>query len=67
MERNQAVEIPIICESQQCANYGRVINIVSELTTNDLDLFYEDYNGTEPADYCPLCKKLGVAENAAYV
>ena len=57
------VEIPIICETDGCRNFGFRINTIF-MAKKDLELFMEAYGhgGEEPEDICPLCGKLGVAE-----
>ncbi len=59
------LKIPIICENDRCENCGQLVNLVSEVSLEDLDLFYENYG--RPAneeDYCRICGELGVAEDA---
>ncbi len=59
----QEIEIPVICENNQCENFGNLVNVVSEITTDEVDLFYENYDGSTEDDYCPICGELGVAED----
>lgn len=61
------IEIPIICENNQCRNFGGVINIASEINLRDMDLFYENYDGVVEEDYCPICGELGVVEDPILV
>ncbi|MEW6006482.1 MAG: hypothetical protein AB1695_14355 [Stygiobacter sp.] len=56
------MKIPIICENE-CVNRGSVINIVSGIPEEDLDLFYEDYDGSDESDICRFCGQAGVALN----
>lgn len=63
MENNSKIIIPIICENPQCLNFSHQINSVSEIAEDDIDLFYESYDGSDERDYCPICKNLGVAED----
>lgn len=63
MEQVSQVVIPIICENNQCSNYGKTINVISEIAEDDLDLFYENYDGSVPEDYCSVCEELGIAED----
>ena len=51
---------PIFCETEGCWNCGRMINLVSNIPVEDLDLFYEGYDESEPADSCNVCGELGV-------
>ena len=67
MAQNDQIVIPIICGSSQCKNFNRFINVVSEVTIESMDLFYEGYDGSDEADYCLGCGKLGVAEDAVWV
>ncbi|MDD9875081.1 MAG: hypothetical protein OXU22_06040 [Gammaproteobacteria bacterium] len=61
MKQNKQIAVPIICENPQCGGCGRVVNIVGEI--EDMDLFYESYDGSDDSDYCRVCGKLGVAED----
>lgn len=63
MAQIRQVEIPIVCENAQCLNFGKTLNVISEIAVDDLDLFYEDYDGSVEYDYCPICGELGVAED----
>jgi hypothetical protein len=56
------VKIPILCLTPGCPHEGQAINVVSEIPEHELDLFFEGFDGSEEADYCPLCGALGVAE-----
>jgi len=31
MAQNKEVEIPIICENNECENYGNLVNVVREI------------------------------------
>ena len=64
MAQNKRVVIPIICGSPQCRHFKQLVNVVSEVPIEELDLFYEGYDGSDSADYCMVCGKLGVAEDA---
>jgi hypothetical protein len=61
MVQNKQVAVPIICENPRCPNFGQIINVVSEI--EDIDLFYENYDGSVSEDYCIVCGELGVAED----
>ncbi|HET6201763.1 MAG TPA: hypothetical protein VFI25_03045 [Planctomycetota bacterium] len=54
-------EIPIWCETEGCPNHGDIVNVVLDVAGEDLDSFYESYDGSEPADFCRACGKLGIA------
>lgn len=60
---DKEIVIPIICENSGCQSHGRCINTISGIPLVDLDLFYDNYDGGDLADYCPACGKLGVAED----
>ncbi len=62
MAKYMTVKIPVICKNTQCSNFGNLVNKIT-LSTDNIDLFYESYDGTEQKDYCPICKELGVAED----
>ena len=55
--------IPVVCEEDGCSNYGCIVNHVTGVSFVLLDLFYENYDESEPADYCPVCGVWGVAED----
>jgi hypothetical protein len=57
------MKVPIFCETEGCPNSGKVVNWVTNIPVEDLDLFYEGYDGSEEADYCNICGELGVAED----
>lgn len=63
MAQSKEVKIPIVCENDECENYGNLINVVSEIDIGDIDLFYENYDGSVEYDYCQICGQLGVAED----
>lgn len=63
MAQATKIEIPIICENTQCRNFGKVINLISGIAIEDLDLFYENYDGSVEEDECPVCGEIGVAED----
>ncbi len=63
MAQATEVKIPIICENNYCQNFGKTINTVSGMTIMELDLFYENYDGSVDEDYCSVCGELGVAED----
>ena len=63
MAQKKTVSVPITCGNGKCSNFGNLINCVTELVEEDIDLFYEGYDGSDSADYCPLCNELGVAED----
>lgn len=60
---SQFVSIPIICETLDCPNDCRLINLISEYPADMIDAFFEDYDGSEPEDRCPLCGEAGIAHN----
>ena len=55
--------IPIVCRTAGCAGAGREVNRVSGIPPPDLDLFFEGYDGSDPADQCPMCRQVGIAED----
>ncbi|MCC6299039.1 MAG: hypothetical protein IT314_07055 [Anaerolineales bacterium] len=57
------IKVPILCENSHCRNFGNIVNIVSEISMEDIDLFYEGYDGSVDQDYCPVCGELGIAED----
>lgn len=63
MAQSTDLKIPIVCENNECENYGILINVVGEINIGDIDLFYENYDGSIEYDYCPICGELGVAED----
>mgnify|MGYP000079575518 CR=1 FL=1 len=65
MAQVRHVEIPIVCENERCLNFGQTINVISGITMEDIDLFYENYDGSVEYDYCQICGELGVAEDPA--
>lgn len=66
MAQIRQVEIPIICENEQCQNFGNVINVISEIAIEDLDLFYENFDDSVEEDHCIICGELGVAEDPIF-
>lgn len=56
--------IPVICETAGCSNQGMEFNAVRGITNADeLDLVIENWSEMhEEADICPVCGKLGVAQ-----
>ena len=56
--------IPILCETEDCPKAGEVINEISGIEEKYLDLFYEDFDGTEEYDRCPACGNPGIADDA---
>lgn len=58
------IKISIVCETEGCPNFGRKINEVTGPKKNE-DAFYAAYGhgGEDDEDFCPLCKKLGVAKD----
>lgn len=66
MAQIRQIKIPIICENNQCPNLGKAINIVSEIAIEDIDLFYENYDGSANEDYCSICGELGIAEDPIF-
>lgn len=63
MAQNTQIVIPITCGNSRCRNFNHLVNVVSGVPLEKLDLFYESYDGSESADYCPACGELGVAED----
>ncbi len=61
MAQSEKIDIPITCENPQCENAGRLVNVISEIAVEEIDLFYESYDGSDDADYCLTCEELGVA------
>jgi hypothetical protein len=57
------MKIPIVCEIAVCPNSWRVVNVVSEIDEDNIDLFFEGYDDSEPEDHCTVCGALGVAED----
>ncbi|MBI5652024.1 MAG: hypothetical protein HZC40_16530 [Chloroflexi bacterium] len=62
MAQNSALEIPIVCENDQCENHGNIVNLVRGITREEIDHFYESYDESVSQDHCPICGELGVAE-----
>jgi len=60
------VIVPIICHEPDCTNNGEVVNEVSGLNPQQLDDFYEGYDESCPEDHCPVCGKLGIAEDPLF-
>ncbi len=58
MEQGKEIEIPIVCETAQCENSGKLVNTVSGIRFEDLDLFYENYDDSVEQDHCPICGEL---------
>ena len=63
MAQNQKFVIPITCGNPQCRNFNELVNMVSGVTMENMDLFYESYDGSDTEDYCLVCGELGVAED----
>ena len=61
------VEIPIVCENDQCENYGNLVNLLHGIRFEEIDLFYENYGDSVEYDYCQVCGELGIAEDAYLV
>ena len=57
------MKVPIVCCEPDCANNGITVNEVSKINPQDLDDFYESFDGSSPEDHCPLCGNLGVIED----
>ena len=64
MAKERNVIIPIVCWTDGCKNFGKEINTVTDIKEEDLDLFFEGYDGSSDSDYCPICGEMGVAEDA---
>ncbi|MBI3913254.1 MAG: hypothetical protein HY327_03500 [Chloroflexi bacterium] len=67
MEQSREIEIPVVCETDGCKNYGKLVNVVRGVPFADLDLFYENYDDSVEEDHCPICGGLGVAEDPLLV
>jgi len=67
MEQSKEIEIPIVCETDQCENNGKLINTVRGIPFEDLDLFYENYDDLVEQDHCPVCGELGVVQDPILV
>ena len=63
MVQSQKLVVPIICENALCQNSGKLVNRVYGINTSEIDLFYENYDGSIEEDYCPICGELGIAED----
>lgn len=59
----ETFSVPLVCETTGCNNSGNVVNLVSGIIPQDLDLFYEDYDGSAPEDRCPLCGQPAIAQD----
>ena len=61
------VRIPIVCETTGCPNFGKQIN-TAVIQEKQEESFYGCFGHShETADYCPLCKKLGVLQSSEEV
>jgi hypothetical protein len=58
-----SVSVAIVCETEGCPNAGQVINVVSEIPADQIDLFFEDYRGEDAEDTCSLCGQPGIAQD----
>lgn len=59
----QTVSIPLVCETLGCANRGEIVNTISEYPAEFIEAFYEDYDGSEPEDVCPMCGEPAIAQD----
>ena len=57
------MKVPIVCLTETCPNHGNLINMVSNISPPDLDMFYEAFTEPEEADFCPACGQLGLMED----
>lgn|GEM_PF-5125341 len=56
--------VTVVCETPGCERNGEVINTISELEEESLDIWFEDYNGeSEEADWCIACGQPGIAQD----
>lgn len=53
--------IIIKCETPDCPENGKVINEISGVEDEDAFMEAFGHGGECAEDYCPACKKLGVA------
>lgn len=63
MAQNEQIVVPITCGNSSCRNFNRLVNVISGISVEDMDLFYQSYDGSDPHDYCPVCGELGIAED----
>jgi hypothetical protein len=62
------IGIPIVCENDKCPKHGNLINSISEINVQDLELFYEDYgHNSYKEDCCQFCGQLGIVQEAYFV
>lgn len=57
------MKVPIVCYTDACSQRGSLVNMVSNISPPDLDGFYEGFMNPDPADFCPACGQLGIAED----
>ena len=53
------MQISIFCEMPECERHGDIINTVSGISPENMELFIEAWRGEDEADYCPSCYELG--------
>lgn len=58
------MKIPLVCETADCANQWKVVQVISQIAPEHLDLFYENYDGSDGDNYCPLCAVLAITYDA---
>lgn len=61
---SDTVSIPLVCVTDDCPRFGRLVNMISEYPLEILDAFYEDYDGSEAEDACPICGQPAVPQDA---
>ena len=57
------MQIPLVCETPDCPHFGQVIDVISGIAPENLDMVYEDYGSDDDANFCPLCHCLAVAQD----
>lgn len=55
------MKVPIVCMTDDCSQRGSLVNMVSQISPPDLDMFYEAFMKPDPEDFCPACGQLGIA------
>ena len=55
------MKIAIVCMTPRCMYKGSAINIISGISPDLVDAFYEDYNGSDSEDVCLSCGQPGIA------
>ena len=61
-------KVDVVCNlNPDCPNYGRTINRVSGVVSDDAEMLIDDINtggGDPETDKCPLCGEMGEADYA---